>query len=90
MFSIRDAKAESFNPPFFHTTHGEAERSFRTAVSDPKTVFNQYPDDFDMYYVGEFDTNTGKFDVLKTPLHVVKAVQCLPKKVASPLLESQA
>jgi len=80
MYSIRDAKAEAFHNPFFKVTHGEAERDFATAVNDEKTTLNQYPDDFDLYYLGEYNDNSGKLTSLDTPQHVVKAVQLLKKK----------
>lgn len=82
MFTIRDAKAESFHNPFFQLSHGEAERSFRTAVNDEKTQLHKYPEDFDLYYLGEFDTNNGTFQSLDTPQHVIKAVQCIKQKPA--------
>lgn len=75
-FSIRDAKAQIFHPPWYKTTHGEAERDFRTTVNDSKTTLNQYPEDFDLYYIGEYDDNSGKFQSLDTPQHVLKAVSC--------------
>ncbi len=80
MFSIRDAKAEVFNKPFHATTHGEAERNFQTAVNDPKTTLSQYPEDFDLYYIGTYNDNTGRFLSLDTPEHLMKAVNCLKKE----------
>lgn len=77
MYSIRDAKAEIFNKPFYQATHGEAERSFRRTVSDENTMMHMYPEDFDLYYLGEYDDNTGKVDSLDTPQHVIKAIQCV-------------
>lgn len=74
VFSIRDQKAEIFNPPFFQATHGEAERNFRAAVLDPKTQFHQFPEDFDLYFLGEYDTDKGTFKNLDTPQHVIKAI----------------
>ncbi len=75
VYSIRDAKSEIFNTPFYKKTHGEAERDFKTLVNDSKsTVFN-YSEDFDLYYHGTYDDNTGLFNPLKTPEHIVKAVQ---------------
>lgn len=84
-FSIRDAKAEIFNTPFFAKTHGEAERQFRTLVNDEKSVPFQYPEDFDLYFVGTYDDNTGKFESLSTPQHVLKAVQCNGERDPVPL-----
>ena len=74
MFSIRDAKGEIYHPPFFKITNGEAERDFTTTVGDEKSMLNKYPEDFDLYYIGEFDDQTGKIESLETPLHMLKAV----------------
>jgi len=75
IFSIRDAKSSLFHAPFYKISHGEAERDFRTASNDEKSTLNKYPEDFDLYYLGEYDDNTGKFQSLDTPQHVMKAVQ---------------
>jgi hypothetical protein len=83
VYSIRDSKGEIFNIPFFSKTHGEAERQFRTLVNDSKSQVNAYPEDFDLYYVGEYDDNEGKLTSLDTPQHMIKAVQCLNKGMGS-------
>lgn len=77
-FSIRDQKGEVFHPPFYKKTHGEAERDFKQLVSDGKSTVSQYPEDFDLYYVGEYDDQTGIFNSCDTPQHIVKAVQLKP------------
>lgn len=81
-FSIRDQKAEVFNTPFFQKTHGEAERNFRTLVNDQKSTVFQFPEDFDLYYVGDYDDVLGTFRSLETPQHVIKAVQLVDRKPA--------
>lgn len=75
MYSIRDAKGEYFNTPFFNKSHGEAERNFTSLVNDEKSTVSQYPEDFDLYYLGDYDDNDGKLVPLDTPQHIVKAVQ---------------
>lgn len=80
MFSIRDQKTEVFNTPFFNHTHGEAERNFRSLVNDDKSMIHNNPEDFDLYYLGEYDDNTGKFEPVDTPQHLIKAVNCLNSK----------
>jgi len=74
VFSVRDSKAGCFNVPFFQKSHGEAERSFSMLLQDDKSMISKYPDDFDLYYVGDFDDQDGVFNALETPQHVVKAV----------------
>lgn len=74
MFSIRDAKAEIFHSPYFNKSHGEAERNFAELVKDEKSMIHKYPQDFDLYFLGEYDDQTGKMEALDTPQHVAKAV----------------
>lgn len=75
VYSIRDAKGEIFHPPFYKKTHGEAERDFTTLVGDQNGMVSKYPEDFDLWYLGTFDDQTGKFNALETPQHVIKAIQ---------------
>lgn len=74
IFSIRDAKAEFYNQPFFQRSHGEAERTFKSLVQDEKTMIGKFPSDYDLYFLGEFDSETGKSVMLDTPQHLVKGV----------------
>lgn len=73
VYSIRDSKAELFNQPFHKNTHGEAEREFDRLVKDTNSFVHKYPDDFDLYYIGEFDDQKGVYKSLDTPQHIVKA-----------------
>jgi len=74
-YSIRDAKCEIFHPPWYAKTHGEAERIFAQSVNDEKTMLSKFPEDFDLYFVGEYDETSGVFRSLDTPQHQLKAVQ---------------
>ena len=79
IYSIRDAKAEVFNRPFFLHTHGEAERAFAQNAAEPKSMINQYPEDYDLYCIGEFDDQTGKIEPLTAPHHMISAFQLVSK-----------
>lgn len=74
IYSIRDSKAEIYNTPFFQKTHGEAERNFMQLVNDDKSTVGKFPEDFDLYYLGTYDDQTGKLSALETPQHQIKAV----------------
>lgn len=76
-FTIRDTKGEVFNTPFFQKTHGEAERSFKSLLSDQQSMVAKYPEDYDLYYIGEYDDQSGQLLGLDTPQHIVKAVQIM-------------
>lgn len=73
IYSVRDSKGEVFNTPFFQKTHGEAERSFQHLCKDEKSMVSQYPDDYDLWYLGEYDDSTGTIIPLSTPQHMLKA-----------------
>lgn len=79
MYSIFDQKAAIFHPPLPQRTHGEAERTFASQVMATDSKIGQFPEDYDLYYVGEYDQETGKFEPLDTPHHVVKAVTVLSR-----------
>lgn len=84
-YSVRDTKAEYFNTPFFNKTHGEAERNFTDLVNDKNTSVGQHPTDFDLYYLGEFDTQSGKITGLTAPehqLHGANLVRKMPENQA--------
>lgn len=74
IYSIRDSKADLYNPPFYQKTHGEAERSFAQLTKDSKSTISQFPEDYDLYYLGTYDDLTGKIEVLDSPQHIIKAV----------------
>lgn len=74
IYSIRDAKAEIFNAPFYKHTHGEAERDFTMLVNDEKSTVCKFPEDYDLYHLGSFDEKSGKAEWLDTPQHISKAI----------------
>lgn len=81
MYSIRDSKVGTYHPPIFQKTHGEAERNFTTIAKDDKTQVGQYPEDFDLFYIGDYEDNSGKVSPLDTPQHIMKALDAKGPKV---------
>lgn len=73
MYSIRDSKGEIYMQPMFQKTHGEAERTFKQLANDDKTTICKFPEDYDLYYLGEYNDQTGKISSLDTPQHIIKA-----------------
>ena len=69
MFCVRDRATDQFGNPMFLISEGQAIRSFSDEVNrDDKT--NQlwsHPDDFDLFYLGEFDTQTAAFAPVVPP-----------------------
>lgn len=84
MYSIRDAAVSVYHPPYFQANDYEALRSFATVANDSKTSIHQHPQDYDLYYIGEYDDNTGKMSPLDTPQHLKKASEMMQKTAENP------
>lgn len=78
-YSIKDKKAEIFHPPFYKNTHGEAERAFHQLVNDEKSTIHKYPEDFELYYVGEFNDITGQLKAASNPESIIHALEIKQK-----------
>lgn len=66
-FSILDTKANIFNTPFLMRSTGEAVRAFSDLCNDPQSAINKHPDDYRLFYCGDFDQDHGTFDKLDRP-----------------------
>jgi len=74
IYSIYDKKAAVFHKPFTNQNDVIASREFQMACQDPKVVqLSVFPDDFDLYYLGDFDDNTGEMIQKNKPAFVVAA-----------------
>ena len=62
MFSVHDQKAEVFLPPFFVPTKGIATRAFADCINSETHQFGKHPADYTLFYMGDFDDNTGQYD----------------------------
>ncbi|QCQ84882.1 nonstructural protein [Blackfly microvirus SF02] len=82
LFTIRDTKAGNYNAPFAQKSHGEAERTLKELTSDPQSLLHKYPEDYDLYFLGDYDDISGKMVLKDTPQHVIKAAQVAPKAQA--------
>jgi len=75
LFSVRDIKGYSFAAPMAIPSVGIAKRSFLEACAAPSGPLYKYPEDYQLYQVGEFDPNCGELKALPKPLFVMSAVE---------------
>lgn len=84
IYTVRDGKAEIYLDAItLHNTHGEAERAFGLSCQNEKSMISLYPEDYDLWYIGDYDPATGLVKPQPTPLHVCKAVEVLQRINAS-------
>lgn len=77
LYSIRDLKVNAFAPPMHLQTEAQARRLFSTEVNrkDEKNMLYLHPEDYDLYYHGEFDEEQGTFNTLSVPVLVCNGAQ---------------
>lgn len=59
--AIKDRALNAFMQPFFAQTTGAAIRAFQDGVNDGTTPMNKHPDDYDLWWLAEWDDQTGMF-----------------------------
>lgn len=67
VYAFYDSKAEEFMSPWYARTAGEALREFKTLVNKPEHHFSQYPEDFSIFELGEWESKTAKFTMYPAP-----------------------
>lgn len=89
LFAVYDSAAKAFNLPFPAQTIEMAIREFRQAVNR-EGRFNDYPEDYTLFHVGEFDQEKGLLVPLATPVNLGVAVMYLnadARRVPEPIQE---
>lgn len=61
-FAVYDRKAGAYITPWFAPNHGMALRSFATVLRDETHAFRLFPEDYSLFYLGDFDDSNGMFD----------------------------
>lgn len=68
IYAVRDRATDQYGQPMFMINHGHAIRSFADEANraDAQNNIYNHPDDYDLYHLGTYDTDTGLIDS-KTP-----------------------
>jgi len=63
IYAVRDNATEQYGNAMFLIGHGQAIRSFTDELNNKNNdnMLNKHPTDFDLYHLGEYDTDTGEF-----------------------------
>lgn len=67
MFTVYDATAEAFLPPFFMPNTQTALRAIEDCVSDENHNFHKHSSDYTLYELGSFDDAAGLMEPLPQP-----------------------
>lgn len=69
IFAVFDSKARTYLLPFYSPNLQVAQRHFARGVADPSLDIGQYPEDFSLWELGTFDTNTAVIVPLQQPIN---------------------
>lgn len=75
MFVVYDDKAKAYLQPFFFPEIGQAVRFLHDSISDPQSMLAKHPEDFSLFYCGEFDSLSGIVTAEKSLLHVANVLE---------------
>lgn len=68
VLSIFDNKTKHYDKQVAVVVHvGDAIREIEDLKKDDKTKFGKHPADFELHWIGEFDTKTGCMTTFETP-----------------------
>lgn len=76
IFAIRDNKVSAYLRPFVEPNEIQAVRGLQVALADEKIQLSMFPEDFDLYFLGEMDEITGVITPSEPPKFIVSAVSC--------------
>ena len=76
LYSIKDAKT-SFMLVTLDVNNASAIRNFEHAVRQPDSLLRSHPNDYSLYHVGDFDTDSGHLIPCFPIEQLVDAAACL-------------
>lgn len=75
VFAMRD-KLSGYQTPTFELNDDIAIRNFSFAINRKDTLLFAAAKHFDLYKLGTFDSETGKFDLLNDPQLIIEGLSC--------------
>lgn len=82
IYTVRDAKAECYLPPFTMRTNAEAMRAFADSVVKAGTTIHDHPEDFFLYRVGRFSQVSGEV-ILEAPISLCNGTDYIDREVSN-------
>lgn len=79
LFSTYDEKLQQFMQPFPAQTLGVAERSMQDEVNRKDSQLAAHPEDYSLYYIGDFNESDGFLSALQ-PVQLVCRASTLVKE----------
>lgn len=89
-YSIYDRKALQYHPPFYVSADGAAVRHMADAANDMQNMIGRHPNDFVLYYVGDYDDQKGAMLPVSPLVHIIDAMALVQVQRELPIMRSDA
>lgn len=76
VYATKDLKTAHFGNVFFEIEPQNAIRSFITATRQTEGKIGQFPQDFELHKISDFDNSNGKFKDLDTTELMISGIEC--------------
>lgn len=73
--AVYDKKIGLFDQPFVCRHKNEAVREWGIVKENKETKYGKNPEDFELYWIAEFDESTGQFENLQPHEHIASGVE---------------
>lgn len=85
LFCLRDQKMNMYDRPFVAPTAEMIIRELEDRVQSPRNddPVGRYPQDFDLYAVGEFNSDSGVITPYSAPKHITSLLALRGNKILS-------
>lgn len=80
VYTCFDSKGQVYMHPFFMRADGEAVRAFSASIAKPGHPFADYPADYTLFCIGEYDDDNARFLQYDYHQNLGNGVEFLPKK----------
>lgn len=66
--AVYDSAMEAYGRPIFTASQGVALRSFKEEIVNPESQMSRHPEDYSLWYLGEYNETDGSFRSSKPSL----------------------
>lgn len=84
IFTVYDSKAQSYLPPFYMQSTGQAMRTFEDECNNKESLFNKHPSDFTLFEIGSFDDQTALIEIYEAKTSLATAIECIKQMEFDP------
>lgn len=87
MYALFDKKAKAYLTPFFSENSATAMRTLVGPANSRESFLGVYPDDYDVYILGDFDEQSGKVNGIN-PEYVFRIADLVRQEKTPPILQN--